>query len=261
MTIQGFTSQLKPLFVFPLRDKQSRRQFLIGSGILFLGYFVPILPGIVVFGYALQVLKSTANGESASMPAWNDWPALFLNGLKGTLVNLIFFLPGFMAFLVGFAAYFSSFIFLTASSGARYDPNGQAILGIFISMAILFLSMALGMLLFLLGTIPFPVSLAHFVVNDRLGAAFKVREWWPILKANRLGYLISFVILFGIFGILNFSFLILYYTFILLCLAYLILIPVSFYVILLGAALFGDSYREGLDILKAKSGEIDLQTA
>jgi hypothetical protein len=140
---------------------------------------------------------------------------------------------------------------LQASSGSGSNPD--AFFGVFmIGMAAMFLSMAVGSTLFLLGAAPLPAALAHFATQDRLGAAFSVREWWPILKANRMGYFISFVSVIGIFGLAYFAFFILYSTLVLLCLAIFILAPIGFYTSLVGASLFGEAYREGRDLLEAQ---------
>ena len=72
-----------------------------------------------------------------------------------------------------------------------------------------------------------------------------MREWWPILSANRLGYFIAFVIVAGIFAIGYYAFFVLYSTLILLCLAFLVMPPLGFYMMLVAAALFGEIYREG----------------
>lgn len=248
MNMQTATSQLKPFFRFPFQDAQSRSRFVLGSALLLGGFVVPIIPGLLVFGYALQVLRSSARGEPPSMPAWDNWSSLLSLGFRGAIVSFLFTLPGFAVFLLGFAIYFGTFLLMAFTSGA--EPSGNdAVFALFpLGMVAMFLSMALGSLLSVLGIIPLPASVSHFVVKDQLSAAFRVREWWPILSANRLGYLISFVIVAGILGAAYFGFMVLYYTVILICLVFFVMLPVSFYTMLVGGALFGDSYREGCQL-------------
>jgi len=250
MTNQASTSQLKPVFSFPLHDRQSRERFLIGSGLLLSSFIVPIIPGLIVFGYILRIMRSTAKGEAPTMAAWSDWSSLLNLGFRGTIVNSLFTLPSFVFFLFGIVAYFGAFFLIPLSSSAETDAGGALLSAVFLAMAVMFMSLALGTLLLMLGLIPLPASLAHFVVKDELSAAFRLREWWPILSSNRLGYFISFVIVMGILGIMYFVVVVMYYTFVLMCLAYFIMIPLSFYALLVGAALFGDTYREGLASLQ-----------
>jgi len=108
----------------------------------------------------------------------------------------------------------------------------------------LFVSLFLGTLLFLLGSILLPVATAHFVAQDKLTAAFQVRAWWPLLKANKLDYFIAWVVVAGLLALAYLAFTLAYYTLILICLAPFLMAPLGFYVMLVASALFGQTYRE-----------------
>lgn len=249
MTSKASTSQLKPIFSFPLIDKQSRERFLIGSAILLGSFVVPIIPGLIVFGYVLRVMRSTARGEAPSMAPWDDASKLLNLGFRGTVAQLLFTLPAILLYLFGTFAYFGAFFLIPLSAARDTEPSGAILTTLFLAMAVMFVSLAVGSLLLVVGLLPLPASLTHLAVKDELSAAFKWREWWPILSANRLGYFIAFVVLLGILAMLNFVVLVLYYTIVLMCVAYVILIPISFYALLVGGALFGEAYREGLESL------------
>jgi hypothetical protein len=194
------------------------------------GFIVPIIPGLFAFGYILRVLRSSADGEPPSMPAWDDWASLFSLGLRGAIINFVFLLPSFVAFLIGLAAYLSSLLVIPLSESGG-DYNVDAFFGLFfLGMGVMLLSMAVGSVLFILGTIPLPVSLTHFVAKDRLGAGFRIR-------------------VIGVLGIAYAAFFVLYSTLILLCFAFLIIAPIGFYAMLVGASLFGDAYREGRSLI------------
>jgi hypothetical protein len=62
------------------------------------------------------------------------------------------------------------------------------------SMAIMFLSMFLGTLLSLLGAVAVPVG------PGELKAAFRIRHWWHIAKADKLGYFVTWVVMVGLLG-------------------------------------------------------------
>jgi hypothetical protein len=116
------------------------------------------------------------------------------------------------------------------------------------SMAILFISIFLGPLLLFLGVIPLPAATANFVAYDEVSAAFRVREWLRLLWANRLGYLIAFVVVAGLLAMLYFAMMLAVYTLILLPLAYLLVAPFGFYLSLVSGVLFGQTYRESVAI-------------
>jgi hypothetical protein len=88
---------------------------------------------------------------------------------------------------------------------------------------------------------------------DRFSAAFRIGEWWRILWANKLGYFVAFVVTTGILGVAYWAFMILYSTMVLLCLAFLVLVPTGMYAMLVGAALFGDAYRDGTESLRKRT--------
>lgn len=252
MNIQAATSQLKPIFRFPFEDSQARNRFIAGSALMAGGFIVPIIPGIFAYGYTLRILRATAEGEPPSMPAWEDWGALFSLGLRATIVNFIFLLPAIVVFFLGFVAYLATFFLVPLSAGAAETSMDDTFIGLlFLGMGAMFFSMAVGTILALIAAIPLPASITHFAAHDQLGAAFRVREWWPILMANKLGYFIAFVSVIGIFGIGYFAFFALYSTLVLLCVAFVVLAPIGFYAMLVGAALFGETYREGSALVKA----------
>jgi predicted CDP-diglyceride synthetase/phosphatidate cytidylyltransferase len=97
----------------------------------------------------------------------------------------------------------------------------------------------------LLASIPLPVALAHFAAEDKFAAAFRFREWWRVLRANPLGFLIAWVVVVGLIGIVYFLSLTAYFTLVLICLLPFLLLPACFYVVLVGASLFGDLYAQG----------------
>jgi hypothetical protein len=217
------------------------------------GYFFPVIPGLLVYGYALRILQRTATGEAPSMPAWDDWPGLLRLGFRGFIIQLAFTLPALAVFLVGLAVYFGALIPFSIASSTEASVSDPAILLAFVAMLVLFLSMFLGSVLLMLGIIPLPACVSHVAVQDRFSAAFRIGEWWRILWANKLGYFVAFVVTTGILGVAYWAFMILYSTMVLLCLAFLVLVPTGMFALLVGAALFGDAYRDGTESLRKRT--------
>ncbi len=231
-------SDLKPLFLFPFQGPDWANRFIIGCALLFAGWVVPVLPVLLLYGYAVEVMRRVIGGEEPNLPPWQDWGRLFMDGLRAFAVGLVYFLPGTLVYFGGMGLYFAS---LYVPLLANREPTMALVL---VAMAILFVSMFLGSLLFLLGAIPFPAAIAQFVTEGRLGAAFQVRRWWAVLKERRWEYGIAWLLLIGVIGLVYFAIMLLYYT---ICLCWLVPIataPLAFYAILVAAALFGHVWRE-----------------
>ena len=82
-------------------------KFLIG-GLL---SFVPIV-NIFAFGYLYRVSRMVRKSGQAVLPAWNDWLGLFCDGLRFSLVWLVYWLlPILLAYLI---AWLMTFIHLGA---------------------------------------------------------------------------------------------------------------------------------------------------
>jgi len=242
-------NSLKPHFRFPLRGDRVTERFLVGSALFLASFIIPILPALFVVGYAVQVMRRATAGEAPSMHAWQDWGRMLKDGFRAWVISFVFFLPGTVVLLAGYGAYFASFLALSTSSGNESDA--AFVLPFLLGMVSLFLGLGLGSLLFVLASIPLPVALAHFAAEDRFAAAFRFRQWWRVLRANPLGFLIGWVVVVGLMGVVYFLSLTAYFTLVLICLLPFLLLPASFYVILVGASLFGDLYAEG----KAKAQE------
>ena len=185
MTETLTTISLKKYFKYPFQEPHWQRRFLVGSVLILAGFFVPILPGIFVAGYVLQVMRRVIAGKEPVLPAWDDWGKLAVDGLQATVIGFVCFLPAMIVMFGGMTLYFVgtfSFPFMAASSSDPAAAAGSFMALTFGSMAIMFLSMVLGMLLLLVGGVATPMATAHFVAQDRLGAAFRLREWCRIVR-------------------------------------------------------------------------------
>jgi hypothetical protein len=131
------------------------------------------------------------------------------------------------------------------SSSSGNETDALFLLPFFFSMASLFLGLGLGSLLLVLASIPLPVAMAHFAAEDRFAAAFHFRQWWRVLRSNPLGFLIGWVVVVGLVGVVYFVAITAYFTLVLICLLPFLMLPAMFYVMLVGASLFGDLYAEG----------------
>ena len=142
--------------------------------------------------------------------------------------------------------------------GHRGFPLGPFLLVFGGSFVVMFVSMFLGMLLNFAGAIPLPVAMAHFVAEDKFGAAFRFREWWKLLWRNKWGYFIAWIIIGGLMVILYSIFMLLYTTMIFCLLIPLVSAPVIFYLMLVWAAVFGQMYRESKSMVEAEAVQVEV---
>jgi hypothetical protein len=238
---------LKDVFQFPFRGPDWRNRFIVGCALIAASFLIPILPLIFVCGYVLQVMRQAIDGEELTLPVWDDWGRLAIDGLRTMVVGFVYLLPGLLVMFGGMALYFVGVV-----SAPIAEQAGNEVLFplLFLgSFLVMFLSMFVGTLLTLLGTIPLPLATAHFAAQDEVPAAFRFREWWGMLRANPLGYFIAWVIAAGLGGVLYLALMLVYYTVVLCCAIPLLVGPVGFYTLLVGAALFGRVYGESVLML------------
>lgn len=243
------TRSLKDILLFPFREPDWRGRFLIGAALVLAGMIIPVLPLIFVCGYALHIMRRVALGEDPTLPPWDEWGKFALDGLRAMVVALIYLLPGILVLTGGMTLYFVS----SVSMPAMYENDIVAagpdsvwpwvFLG---GMAIMFLSMFLGTALLAVGAVPLPMALAHLAVRDRFSAAFHPREWWPRVRANAGGYFVAWVVGVGLAALLYIANMLVSYSVVLCCLSPLLSAAGGFYLSLVGAALFGQFYRDNV---------------
>lgn len=257
-------SPLKEVLGFPFRDPNWQNRFIIGAALVLAGvflYFIPFLsllsflPLAFVAGYAFRVQRRAARSGELVLPPWDDWGGLLVGGLKGLLVNIVYLLPGLVCFFGGMMLYYVMVFAISFPMAFVEDSAGIALvmmLLMFASMALLFLAMFLSWVFLLLGLLPLPMALSHMVAQDQLGAAFRLRQIWSLIKADKLGYFAAFVIVYGLGLMWYLAFILLYMSMVLCVLLPFVMAPAMFYTMLVNAAAFGLTYRESAARVQAR---------
>jgi hypothetical protein len=242
------TQSLRSAFKFPFQSKDWISRFVIGVALLFASMIIPIIPALFVYGYLIEVMRQSILGEDVVLPAWTNWGKLLKDGLSSFVVSLVYLGPAMVVFVFGLIAYmvmvFGSIAVAPDSSASSSGLFTLMLLG---GMGIFFFSIFLGWFLLIAGAIPLPAAIAHFSAKGKLGAAFHLREWSAIIRADKWGYFISWVVVLGLGGLIYIGFMLVYFTFIFCFVGYLLAIPIGFYVMLVSTALFGQSYRESVN--------------
>ncbi|MDS0253151.1 DUF4013 domain-containing protein [Haloarcula argentinensis] len=131
-------------------------QMLIG-GVLLVFFFL-LIPVFAFNGYLLRVIGTTVDGESEP-PAWDDWGELIIDGIKFSIVGLVYS-------IVPIVAIFGIGSVLLGLGGAAGESGGGIIAG-FGLMTILLLIPVMFLVYYIV-----PAALANMAVEGSLGAAF-----------------------------------------------------------------------------------------
>jgi hypothetical protein len=254
VTLEG----VKKAIFFPFRGEKWGVKVLIGSALYFANFIIPIVPAIPLFGYFGRIMKRIiVQDEDPELPEWNDWGALFLDGIKLFGALLIYLLPaliltigGYVLFMVlDFSLVFSSTTYTQYSS----NPFPMSIIGSAIGMFGGLAVAMLGMVLIYVTLVFVPPALGNMIAKDDFGAAFHFKEWWPVFKANLSGYVVALAIALGLFTLMYILALFLYAT-VILC----FLLPFAFCFIFfvfgtVSFSLYAIAYRDGTRKLAEKS--------
>ena len=71
-----FGINLNQALSFPFQDSDSRKHFLIGCLVSLAAFIIPILPFLMLYGYAVRIVRQVLNNESPRMVPWEDWTGM-----------------------------------------------------------------------------------------------------------------------------------------------------------------------------------------
>jgi hypothetical protein len=234
-----FGYDLKEIFMFPIKDDESRKHFYVGVGVSLLAFIIPIVPYIILFGYGAQIAKQILNGESPRMVPWTDWGKLFKDGLKVFGARLVLGLP-LIIFIIPLMIV--SFVFPVMMENAS-PSEVEAMFPIF--MLIMFGSICFIFPISLVVAVIIPAPEMHVIEKDDFSAIFRFREWWQIFRANLGGFVAAFGIYYLVTFALTFAIQILFATLILACLVFVLLPAVTIYITIIMYVLGAMAYKDG----------------
>lgn len=157
---------------FPRRGDDWLPTLLVGGILTLLGVFV--LPAIVVQGYLVRVLAAAADQEETP-PSFTRWGALFVDGVKLLVVNVVYGLVAVVPLVVVLGAALVAIpgdpVPVEPGTTSPTPPSAGFGAGLLVLVALL----AVVGLLTLLVAYVLPAALTNFAMEGRLGAAFDVR--------------------------------------------------------------------------------------
>lgn len=266
-------NSVKEILRFPFRDTNWQNRFIVGAALVLASvvlYSIPffpffaLIPSLFVAGYAYRVQRRAARSGELVLHPWDDWGGLALDGLKGMLISLAYTLPALLCFFGGMILYYGLVFGMTFPMAFMEDSGSAVVLMMLLmfgSMALMFLAMFVGWVLLLLGMVPLPMAMSHFVARDELAAGFRLREIWSLIKADKLGYFVAYVIVCGLGMMLYFGFILLYMSMVLCALLPVVAAPALFYIMMMNAAVFGLTYRESAVLAEVDEPEAKAEAA
>src|SRR5436190_15714394 len=87
------------ILLFPVRDAEAPKQFLIACLLTLAGFIIPILPSLVLLGYASKIMREIIHErKSPAMPDWqgSDFNQMLIDGLRLFGLQLVLMLPLFI---------------------------------------------------------------------------------------------------------------------------------------------------------------------
>jgi len=230
---------LNQIFAFPFKDAESRKYFLIGCAVALAGFIVPVIPYLMLFGYAARIAKQIFNGEAPRMIAWDDWGKMIEDGARMFGVRIVFSLPLLILVIPLVLAGIAMPIVMVNVNSA--DTDSIIILFSMIMLATMCLMLPISLPL---ATI-IPAAEMHAVDKAEFAAGFRFREWWGIFRANLGGFITVFVVYYVASMILTVALQIIMATLILSCLLPILVPGITVYLTLTMYAALAQAYNVG----------------
>jgi hypothetical protein len=169
---------------FVTEDERWLTKVGIGSLVMLAATFL-IFPVIFLIGYQLALMRNVMSGAPRPLPEWDDWGKLFSDGLYVFLALLIYTLPLWLLFCVGFGV-----LFLPVLGAANEDVIG-ALFGLafftWVVLACLALIAAFVMLFIT------PAVYIQYIRTQDFGSLFRFGEIFAIARANSGDILLTVV--------------------------------------------------------------------
>ena len=160
---------------FFFEDPKWVTKIILGSLFAMLSFF--FVGAFFIAGYVVGITRRTARGESQPLPEWDDLGTLFVDGARALAVYLGHIIPlGILATVLALAV---GGVFQSENT-----PDSLRVMAILIVFAgyVLVTIASIAVLLYL------PAAFTRFVVQDRVAAAFDVRENFLFIKRNLANY-------------------------------------------------------------------------
>jgi hypothetical protein len=231
---------IEHILTFPFKETESRKNFLIGTLIYLASFVIPILPLILVMGYIARIMRQVFNGEEPRMPAWDNWESMLKDGVYLFSVRLVYMIPLFAVMIPFFIGFWFLPLWLSSNSGMGDEFTALLfpLMGLFM-LVFIPLSLALSLIV--------PAAEVHTIAHNDFAAGFRVREWWPIFRANWGGFIVAYLVSMVAGFALTLIVQIAMVTIVLICILPIVMPAISMYITLVMYTAFANAYKDGKD--------------
>jgi len=143
---------------YPTQGDKWIGRFIIGAALTFFSFL--ILPAVFIFGYFIHILEATIAGKEEP-PEWENWGNIFVDGLKGIAVTIVYS-------IVPFAVFGTIAVVLFGAGGAAGESGGGLIAGLGL-LTLLMMFPAMFIVYYFI-----PAALGNMAREGTFGAAFNV---------------------------------------------------------------------------------------
>jgi hypothetical protein len=238
-----FGINLNQIFSFPFKDAESRKHFLIGCLVSLSAFIIPLLPFCVLYGYAIRIVKQIMNNEEPRMIPWDDWGGMFKDGAKMFGVRVVYSIPILLLIIPLFISLIGLPIVASNVDSSSFDSLFPIFILIFFGTFCLIIPLSFPLAVII------PAAEMHVVEKDEFAAGFRVREWWPILRANLSGFIAAFAVFYLATMAMTLAVQVLSATIILACLLPFLLPAITMYSALIMYTTIAQAYKAGKEKL------------
>jgi hypothetical protein len=243
-------TNLQETLLFPIRDSQSRSQFLIACAIMLAAFLVPFLPSLILMGYSARIMRQIIEEKKRpSMPVWqgSDWSELLMDGVRLYGAQIVLTLPLFLLMGCGLVLMVSGTIAIP--SLAEESTSSFGLVGVlFMVIGTFFMG------LFALLSMPYSViisaALPHVAVHRSFQAAFQFREWFSIFRKAVGQFILGYAVILVASFVFMFLIQVAMLTIVLMCIVPLLMGPYMAYQILIMNTVYAQAYAVGRDALQ-----------
>ncbi len=246
---EAISDRWQQVLAYPFRDPRWGSKLLVGSAVMLAGFIVPVVPGLFLMGYFARILRQAIAGGEWRLPEWDEWGQMLTDGLKLFGVSLVYSLPAIVLMVVAFGLWFAPSFMPFFAPMVDESQVGTWVAGMFGAMALGWVVMGLATLFMLVALLFQPPAMVHMMAKGPFGAAFRIKEWWRIVRANWAGFALAYVIVMGLGMVAYSATMVLYMTLVLCFLMPFVLAPLEVYVLMIAGAVFGEAYRTGANRL------------
>ncbi len=164
---------------FVFEDKQWISKLLIAVLMSLLVFF--IVPGLILQGYVVKLVRQVMNGNRDELPEWTDWGKLLRDGFFVTVGELVWMLP--LILLVIIVTLATTGVGSLSDDAAAVAATGGGLL--LLCLVLLMVVVALFLT---------PALLIQYAIKDDFGALFRFSEVFDIIRNHMADILIAFLV-------------------------------------------------------------------